>query len=191
MNSCVSPGRPALGRFLERARDLGQAATSSYGCVTLLACAAAVGWFYSSDWNKLRHLLVGLLSGLFGWTGHAVSAQGLSLQVDNFKVTISRECTYIDWFLCAAPFLWRRVGLGANLLRILVLAGSVAVLDVLRVYLAIALALRGWPWFLSHDLFDDLFWYPGLGGVILLWILASVRFQRRKERILEPLPPGR
>jgi len=178
-----SDSAPKASKLKESFRALLSAVSSGRGLATLLVFGCAVALFYSLDWVWLRTLQVETLAALLGAFGHSVLVQGLELKTGAAWVTITPECTYIDWILCASPFLWRfEKSLGANLSRLALLAAAVSAVNLIRTLVPILVSAKGGSWFWAHDFVDYLLWYPGLAGVILFWVFALVRAEQSKPR---------
>ncbi len=163
-------------------QDLVRILTSRSGIGALIAVAVGVALFYSLEWNWLRLGLVKMVSGLLAWSGHSVAVNGFVLSIDSVKMKITRECTYVDWVLCVAPFVWRPFyKWPKNLVRLLFLVIAVSAADLLRVCVAGAGLAHGWPFFWVHDFPDYLFWCAGLFLAILFWIRAMRRYSSATE----------
>ena len=172
---------PRAARLKESLRTLLSVISSRHGLLTLFLFGCAVALFYSLDWVWLRKLQVNTLAALLGVFGHSVMVQGLELKTGAAWVTITPECTYVDWILCASPFLWRfGKPLGANLSRLTLLAATVSVVNLARTLVPILVSANGGSWFWAHDFVDYLLWYPGLAVVILLWLCALIRTEQLK-----------
>jgi hypothetical protein len=172
---------PRAARLKASLRTLLLVISSRHGLLTLLLFGCAVTLFYSLDWLWLRQLQVNTLAALLGVFGHSVLAQGFELKTGTAWVTITPECTYVDWILCASPFLWRfGKPLSANLSRLAFLAATVSVVNLIRTLVPILVSANGGSWFWAHDLVDYLLWYPGLAAVILFWLCALMRTEQLK-----------
>ena len=148
---------------------------SPFGWLTLLSCCIGIVAFYSFEWTQLRIGLAKVIAAIFRTTGHVVVRRLVDVRVDNVPITITAECTYVDWILTAVPFVWRRGPARANIGRALVLILVVTVVNLGRVCIAIAGQLRGLSWFWSHDALDDILWYPSLILMIITWLVAAER----------------
>ena len=152
-----------------------RAISSPFGAFTLLCCGLGIVAFYGADWSELQVALAASTGALFRATDHVVAQHLQGVRVDTFWVTMTAECTYIDWILIAGPFVWRRGPVWVNIARSLILVGAVTLVNFARVWLSVAGVLWGFSWFWSHDLVDDILWYPSLVVMIILWMAAAQR----------------
>jgi hypothetical protein len=164
-------------RTICAAQRAAQIMCSPFGRITVGSCCIGIAVFYSCEWILLRIGLAEIIAALFRVTGHAVSRNLHNLTVDNTAITITTECTYVDWILIAAPFVWRRDKARINLYRTLALILTATLVNICRIYGAVAGQLYGISWFWAHDFVDGVLWYPSLVLMILGWLLAAERSQ--------------
>jgi len=149
---------------------IGNIVGSRRGIATLTVVAIATALFYLLDWLPLRHLLATSLRTTLSGCGFQVLESGLSLHVSGLRFNITRECTYINWVICATPFLWRNVSLSRNLATSVIAAVVVWGLNIVRVTAAIVANVAGISWFWAHDFVDYFTWYGTFVVVVVLWI---------------------
>lgn len=143
--------------------------------VTLALIGIGAIIFYSSQWYWLRQIQVTLLAWIASETGLPCIINGFTLTFGNWAFEITRDCTYLEWMLYAAPLLWRDKPLLVNTLCITAILGAVFVLNIIRSWLAIYWSVCGVPWFWAHDLLDYVAWYGTLAIVAALWLTRQRR----------------
>ncbi len=127
--------------------------------VRLLVLALLIAIYYCHDWLFFRRLLRQQTAFILNLIGRRTvfidCASNVFLDVDSALYRISAECTYIRLFFMLAPFFWRA---GRRLLtngrRLLLLAGAIWSVDLVRVSLALHLDGLGVSWTLAHTLPD-------------------------------------
>ncbi len=180
---------PALRQRLKSARPLlvryGSLLGSRFALLAALCFALAIVVFYACQWGWLRSAVAALLTAALRASGLPATRSLYEISVGGLRVAITPECTYVDWFLCAAPWIWRRGPLANNLLRVIALAAGVGAANFLRLYLAICGALAGLPWWAAHDVPDYILWYPGVVLAFLFWLRAAAASAAPASRDLQ------
>jgi len=165
-----------INKYIKATKDCFSVLISLRGLITLSICACGAYLYYNFSWMYLRIILARIISSMLVVRGHIVERKLSFLVVDNCKILIEKDCTYVDLILVCIPFTWRRRRLAINLWHSLIFIVAVIVVNFARVYFAIAGYVQGISWYYSHDLIDYLIYYPTIAIIVFFW-LRSMTFQ--------------
>jgi hypothetical protein len=153
--------------------------------LTVLCFGAGIALFYSLDWWHLRLWTAEVLAFCLRLAGFPALCHETVVSVGSLRFAITSECTYIDWILCSAPLICRPVGAARNCRRVGLLVVLVLCGNLLRIFTAVALSVRGHPWWLVHDWPDYVFWYPALVFAGYRWLMAL-----KPQTVQPPVAPS-
>ncbi len=151
------------------------------GILTFGFCSLGILLYYRISWIPLQTLLARILVVTLKFWGHSASRIDDTIIMNNVKVHISSICTYISLILAGLPFMWRGDHVARNILRIILFAITVSIINITRLYFTIVMSARGLPWKYSHDYINNLTYIPIVVLVFLLWLRAMRR--RYKEQL--------
>lgn len=141
----------------------------------LVILAFCVGIYYLFDWTFLIRLLRGSVAYVLNKLGHSTlifnTGSKAFLTVDSKLFMFQPYCTYVDLFLVLLPFSWRYgKRLKTNILRLMVLACSIWVVNLVRVSLALSFYARGTSWAIAHTIPYGLFYFMAIAILSLMAI---------------------
>ena len=157
-----------------------------FGIRSLVVLALLVPW-YVLDWEwAVRWTASVTVMGLSPFCGDVAAVNGMGIVCDSQPFPFAKECTYLDLFLIAAPFLWstRQRSL-LNLRRLSIAFLLLWVLNSVRLVGSLAASAHGVRWELAHDLPDMLLYWP-----FLLAVLAG-HWRRAADANAQELEPPR
>ena len=180
--SAGSTRRRMLPAWWHAAIDAVSRAVTPYGLFTIAACCLGILVFHALEWNWLRHFDTRCLGQVFAFMDGDASFGRFWVQFNGARCDFSSDCTYVEWILCAAPFVWRRQrSFIENIVWLAGMATVVTAANLVRLCLAVLLSSRGYGWFWAHDIADDILCYPTLIAVMLAWLFALRKHDASKE----------
>lgn len=158
-----------------KTKSLLRVLSSPRWCVTVIISACGLGVFYLLDWMWARTLIAQIMTSVFTLTGYQAEYINDQILLPSLTLKISRECTYIDWFLLAVPFVWTNQGFSRNIVNITIFAVCIGVFNLIRIYISTACYFRGVSWFWSHDIVAYIIILPLFVFLVLRWLILQIR----------------
>ena len=141
--------------------------------ITLLSCLIGIGIFYLSDYSFFCNALSNLIAILLTKMKISTIQEGNIFIIGNSKFEITSECTYLDWFFLATPFIWRYRSILSDIKRTVALFVAVSFFNIVRIVgVALVFTKLNWSWYWCHDFLDYWTYYGTFVIIICLWFRA-------------------
>jgi len=126
-------------------------------------------FFWVLKWEWLRILVAKITNILLLVTGFGVQREEFTLVIGSMRFYITQECTYADWFFVTVPFIYKLLPAKNKIMWLILVALSLFVFNIGRIYFAIAMNILGDSWFIVHNCISHIFWLSSFGCIVFLW----------------------